>query len=118
VVDSAGTIRTLIGGPKHKPSPEIGDLNGPKHLCVDRQDNVFIVDTENHRILKYDPRTRRLEKVAGTGKAPAPDTPATAGIGGTAQEVPLNRPHGVFVRRDGTLYIADSSHGRVLRVRP
>jgi sugar lactone lactonase YvrE len=118
MVDTAGTIRTLIGGPKHKPSAEIGDLSGPKHLCVDRQDKVFLVDTENHRILKYDPRTGQIQKVAGTGKAPAPETPATAGIGGTALDVPLNRPHGVFVRRDGTLYIADSSNGRVLRVRP
>lgn len=118
VVDTTGTIRTLVGGPKHSPPAEIGELNGPKHLCVDRQDNVLIADTENHRILKYDPRTGKLEKITGTGKAPASDAPATAGVGGTALEVPLNQPHGVFVRRDGMIYIADSSNGRVLRVRP
>src|SRR5437762_13167982 len=56
VVDSAGKIRTLIGGPNKIPDPPVGLMNGPKHLCVDRSDNVIIADTENHRILRYDPQ--------------------------------------------------------------
>ena len=41
-------------------------FNGPKHLCIDRDDNVIIADTENHRIVKYVPygERRRLDFVA------------------------------------------------------
>ena len=35
------------------------DLNGPKHLCVDRNDNVIIADAENNLIRKYDPRAAK-----------------------------------------------------------
>ena len=53
-----------------------------------------------------------MEIVAGTGKQ------GTGGIGGPAKELELNRPHGVFALPDGTIYIADSENGRVLRIEP
>lgn len=118
VVDPSGTIRTLLGAPDHNLPPELGVLNEPKHLCVDRRDRVLIADTENHRILRFDPRTGRVEQIVGTGHAPPVGTPAVAGIGGSARAVNLNQPHGVFVCADGTLYVADSTNGRVLRIQP
>jgi glucose/arabinose dehydrogenase len=30
----------------------------------------------------------------------------------------LNRPHGVYVHTDGTIYIVDSYNGRILRIEP
>lgn len=117
VVDTAGKIRTLIGAPNELPESEIGTLNGPKHLCVDREDNILIADTENHRILRYDPRTKAIRLIAGSGKPPAAKV-STSDLSGSAQQVTLSRPHGVFVRRDGTLFIADSENGRILSLRP
>jgi DNA-binding beta-propeller fold protein YncE len=116
VVDPSGNIHTLIGAPNHNLPPEIGDLNGPKHLCIDRQDRVIIADTENHRVLRYDPRTGRTEQIVGTGRAPIAGTPASTGIGGPGLAISLNQPHGVFVAADGTLYVADSTNGRVLQI--
>jgi|SRR5579872_3730776 len=118
VVDSSGKIRTLIGPPNHDPPAEIGPLSGPKHLWVDRRDRVFIADTDNHRILMYDPRTARIRQIAGTGRSPGPNASPLAGIGGPAGKIDLNQPHGVFVRADGSVYIADSMNGRVLRIQP
>jgi hypothetical protein len=118
VVTPDGKIRTLIGASGHLPPAEIGALNGPKHLCTDRQDRVLIADTENHRILRFDPRNNRLEWLAGSGKEPTPNADAGAGIGGPARSLNLKRPHGVFVRQDGSIYIADSENGRVLRLQP
>jgi DNA-binding beta-propeller fold protein YncE len=40
----------------------------------------------------------------------------TAGAGGPAGAVELYQPHGVYVDRDGTLYIADSSNNRILKI--
>jgi glucose/arabinose dehydrogenase len=86
-------------------------MDGPKHLIVDRDDSVLIVDTENHAIRRYTPEDGRLTLVAGTGKK------GSAGLGGPPEAVGLNRPHGVYVDRDNALLISDSDNHRVLRIR-
>ena len=43
-------------------------MNGPKHLCIDRDGSVLIADTENHRIVRFSPKDNTLSLVAGTGK--------------------------------------------------
>jgi DNA-binding beta-propeller fold protein YncE len=117
VVGTDGRIRTVAGTGKAGFAGDGGparaaQLNGPKHLCIDREGNVLIADTENHCVRKYLPRTGTIERVAGTGKKGA------AGLGGPPEQAELSQPHGVTVRRDGTLYIADSSNNRVLKIVP
>ncbi|HXG11282.1 MAG TPA: hypothetical protein VNK04_16115 [Gemmataceae bacterium] len=114
VVDPAGKIRTVVGtgqkGDRDSTDPRQVMLNGPKHLWIDREGNVLIADTENHRILKYLPAEGKVVRVAGTGQK------GTAGIGGPPEQAELNQPHGVYVHSSGTLYIADSSNNRILKV--
>jgi DNA-binding beta-propeller fold protein YncE len=115
VVDSAGKIRTVVGTGKAGSSGDDGDarkamLNGPKHLCFDAAGNVIIADTENHAIRKYLAREGKIMRLAGNGRK------GKAGVGGPPLEVELNQPHGVYLHRDGTLYIADSSNHRVLKI--
>jgi sugar lactone lactonase YvrE len=114
-VDPAGRIRTVAGTGQKGFSGDGGPareaaLNGPKHLAVDAEDNVLIVDTENHAIRKYLAREGRIVRVAGTGRRGA------AGAGGPPEEVEMARPHGVFVHPSGALYIADSDNHRLLRI--
>jgi sugar lactone lactonase YvrE len=117
VVDSTGKIRTVVGeSGKAGNTGDGGDarsatMNGPKHLCVDRDGNVIIADCENHVIRKYFPSSGKIVRVAGTGKQ------GSAGIGRAADQVELDRPHGVTMHRD-TLYIVDSENHRVLRTGP
>lgn len=104
-VDPTGKIRTVAGTGKPGATGDGGDaklatLNGPKHLCIDRDGTVLIADAENHLIRRYDPKTGLITRVAGDG------TPG-----------PLRRPHGVTVH-DGTLYVTDSYHDRILRLVP
>lgn len=88
-------------------------MNGPKHLCIDRDDSVLIADAENHLIRRYVPKTGRLERVAGTG------TRGNGGVGGDPLQCQLNRPHGISVHpQSGELYITDSYNNRVLRIVP
>jgi hypothetical protein len=113
VVDRQGKIRTVAG--TGNAGSDLGDalkaqLSGPKHLCIDLDDNVIIADSGNHRIVKYSPRDSKVTLVAGTGKK------GESGNGGPALEVPLNEPHGVCVNAAGVLYIVDSNNNRVFRL--
>jgi len=115
VVDAAGKVRTVAGTGKAGATGDGGDarqamLNGPKHLWIDQDGGIVIADTENHMVRKYLPASGKIVRIAGTGKN------GTAGIGGPAAAVELNQPHGVYVDRDGTLYIADSSNNRILKI--
>ena len=115
VVGRDGKVRTVAGTGARGATGDGGDalkatLNGPKHLCLDRDGSVLIADTENHIIRRYLPGTGKIVRVAGSGKK------GTGGVGGPPEAVELNQPHGVTVHKDGTLYITDSSNNRVLKV--
>ena len=115
VVDPQGRIRTVVGTGKAglglgDGDPKKAQLNSPKHLCIDLQDNVIIADSANHRIVKYSSKEKKITLVAGTGKK------GESGNGGPALETPMNEPHGVFVHSSGALYIADSGNHRVFRL--
>jgi DNA-binding beta-propeller fold protein YncE len=117
VVDASGRSRTVAGTGKAGATGDAGDarqaqLNGPKHLCIDLDGNVLVADTENHAIRKVLAKDGRIIRVAGTGKK------GNAGLGGDPLRAELSQPHGVYVDRSGTLYIADSSNDRVLKIEP
>ena len=77
-------------------------MNGPKYLCVDKDDNIYIADDFNHAIRKFDPKTNTLTTVLGKGFGDS--------------KISLKRPHGVTIHKDGSLYVSDSWNDRVLKV--
>ncbi len=116
VVSPDGRIRTVVNTSGKKGATGDGGeaalatMNGPKHLCIDRDDSVLIADAENNLIRRYVPTTGKILRVAGTGKKGA------AGLGGAPEQCELARPHGVTVAPDGTLYITDSYNDRILKI--
>lgn len=117
VVNTQGQIRTVAGNGQSGASGDGGEalratFNGPKHLCIDLEDNVLIADAENHLIRKYDPRRGTIQRVMGTGR------PGNVGVGGRPEEAELNRPHGVGVSSTGLVYVVDSYNNRVLKIQP
>lgn len=115
VVDPSGRIRTVAGTGKAGLSGDGGpalqaQMNGPKHLSCDRDDNVLIADTETHTIRKYTPKDGKLWRIAGTGKK------GNGAAGGEPDKVELNRPHGATIDPSGALVICDSDNHRVLRI--
>lgn len=99
-IDADGTLTTLAGSGKAGLKDGVGlgaMLNGPKHLCMDAQQAVYIADDNNDAVRRFDLQSGVL---------------TTVDLG----EYRLKRPHGVTVH-EGWLYIADSYHHRILRVR-
>ena len=84
-------------------------FKGPKGIRCDAQGNIYVVDTENHSIRRIDAKTNVITTVAGGKKG-------GGGDGGDPLKAEMDRPHGVVVGPDGTLYIADSNNHRVRRV--
>lgn len=112
-----GVITTIAGTKKGGYAGDGGlaieaQLNGPKEMAVDRDNNIYIVDTENNAIRRIDAASGLISTVAGTGKA------GGGGDGGPATLAELDRPHGVAVGPDGSIYIGDTNNHRIRRIRP
>lgn len=114
VVDPQGKIRTVAGTGEKGLSGDDGDalkaqLNGPKHLCIDKDDSVIIADSGNHVIRRYTPADGKIVRVAGSGKKGA------SGSGGDPLTIQFNEPHGVTIGPGGELFIVDSMNNRIFR---
>ncbi len=84
-------------------------LNGPKGVAYAPDGSLYIADTENHVIRRLDLKTGVIATVAGTGeKGDGPD--------GDPLKCRLSRPHGIFVDKQGVVYIGDSESHRVRRM--
>lgn len=77
-------------------------------LATDTEGNIYVADTQNHRIRKITPDgiTSTLAGTADPGFADSPAPPK------------FNNPTGVAVGADGTLYVADSGNHRIRAISP
>ena len=86
-------------------------LNRPTHIAIGADGTLYITDSENNRIRRVG-TDGTISTYAGDGGR------GLAGDGGLAPLSRLNRPEGLTVGPDGSLYIADSQNFRVRRVGP
>lgn len=116
-LDPNGSTTTVAGvldtrGPTGDGGPAAEALlDTPFDLAADTEGNIYIADSENHRIRKID-SSGTIGTVVGTGAA------GSAGDGGPATDALLNTPRGVAVDDAGNLYVADTNNYRVRRVAP
>ncbi|WP_309119254.1 YIP1 family protein [Paenibacillus sp.] len=81
---------------------EAGAFNKPQDLFIDRQDHLYIADTENKRVVKTDADGNVLLVIGAGGEAGGPGA--------------LAAPRGVFVdEEDGSIYVADSLSERIVQ---
>ncbi len=127
-VDAATGIITTVAGTGFRglegdggPATSAG-MALPMGVKVDDQGNIFIADSENHRVRKVDGATGIMTTVAGIGKHYKAESatggqigvivaPATgagySGDGGLATEAMLSLPTGLALGPKGDLFIAD-----------
>ena len=83
----------------------------PRGVTIDNAGNVFIADTENHRVRKVN-TGGIISTIAGNGQA------GDGGDGGPAVQAGLNFPETLAVDSTGNLYIADTGNNRIRKVAP
>jgi uncharacterized protein (TIGR03437 family) len=116
VVSPGGSIKSAAGngfpGFRGDGGPATAALlNGPSAVAVDRNGNLFIADTANHRVRQIS-HSGILTTYAGNG------TPGLAYEGSAAVFAQLNEPRGLAFDAGGNLFIADSANNRIRRVDP
>jgi sugar lactone lactonase YvrE len=86
-------------------------LANPSGIAVSDSGEIFIADTENHRIRKVS-FSGAIETVARTG------SPGFIGGRRAATGARLSNPRGLALDGKGRLYIADSGHHRIRAIDP
>jgi hypothetical protein len=109
-------------------------LHAPETVVVDRQDNLYISDTMNHRVRKVDVGTGLITTVAGNGDSGyedknmggcgaarfvAKESAGTVkhGDGLLGVEAVVNSPVGLSLDSQGYLYICERSENKIRRVK-
>jgi hypothetical protein len=113
-VDTAGIMSTIAGTGADGYEGDGGTAlestwNGPKAIRCDNDNNLVVVDTENHAVRGINLDTLKVQTIAGGHKG-------RSGDGGPALSAGLNRPHACSIDNLGNLYIADSDNHRVRMV--
>lgn len=115
---AAGTLKHIAGTGKAGYSGDGGSaktatFNGPKGIALGPDKCLYVVDTENHAIRRLDPAAGTISTIAGV----FPARKGGEGDGGPATRATLDRPHGICVAADGSVYIGDTNNHRVRRVK-
>jgi len=91
--------------------PGTSQLNAPHNLAVTPNGDIYIADTMNHTIRKYNRHTKELSTIAGTGK------PSFSGDDGPALTACFNETYHVTLDPQGKLlYVADLKNQRIRRI--
>jgi len=107
----AGVIRHIAGngasGFTGNGGPaKLATLSGPKGIALDAAGNAWLADTESHTVRMVHAASGHLELIAGTGvEGDGPD--------GDPLACAMNRLHGFFVDKDGSVFIGDSEAHRI-----
>ena len=109
-------IDTLAGNGQPGDTP--GSVKNARKVPVDLPfgveqgpDNaIYITTVGSHRVLRYDPRSAQITRVAGNGRA------GYAGDGGQATEAMLNEPYEVRFDSAGNMLIVEMQNHVIRRV--
>ncbi len=105
---AGGNLNTLAGTGTCSGSGSFR-FTAPTQTVVDRNGNVYAVDTFNMRVVKINP-DGSLTTVAGS------NTLGYSGDGGPATAAQLNIPMGIATDNSGNLYIADTGNHAIRKV--
>ena len=84
-------------------------LNLPEGVAIDTAGNIYLSDTEGHRIRRIAPGSNTISTLAGRGRG-------NAGDGGPALQASFNSPTRLLLDGSSFLYVVDSGNRRIRRI--
>jgi hypothetical protein len=97
-LDSDGQVIWIAGGTTFSGQPKFGtgpyEFFSPRALCTDSSDYIYICDSQNCRVKKYDPDGNLVMMFGSQGN----DEGQFGGLG----------PEGIDVDENGTIFVADT----------
>lgn len=87
-----------------------GDVGQPFGVEFGPDGGLYICEVENHRIRRYDPETKALTTIAGTGEA------GYSGDGGPATAAKMNEPYEIRFDDGGNLFVVEMKNHIVRRI--
>jgi sugar lactone lactonase YvrE len=85
-------------------------VNNPYGIIFGPDGALYFCDLDNQRIRRFDPKTRTVTTIAGSGEK------GYKGDGGPATQAALNMPHEIQFDRAGNLYIAERDNHVIRKV--
>ena len=128
ITAATGVITTIAGNNGGSvcasKSDSVGDgcpatqatLNQPQGVTLDAGTNLYIADTNNHRIREVSSATGVIATIAGNGFANGNGTGGYNSDGIAATSAKLNFPYAVAFDASGNMYIPDSANHRIREV--
>lgn len=97
-LDQNGNVLWIVGGITSDGKPKIGtapsEFYNPRAICTDADDYIYVCDSFNCRVKKYDPMGNLIMMFGAQGN----DEGQFGGVG----------PEGIDVSDDGSIFVADS----------
>jgi sugar lactone lactonase YvrE len=113
--DSSPSASRVYGQPNFATSTAgttVAQMNLPQDVCVDSADRLWVADSSNNRVLRFDSISTKPSGAAADGVLGQPDfTTSAAGSGNNG----LQLPTGVTVSANGALYVTCYLGRRVMR---
>lgn len=114
MVDQNGMIHTIAGNGKVGENGDGGqaihaNLSYPRGVFIDKENNLFIADYQNHRIRKVN-SSGIITTIAGNGKR------GNSGDGGLATLAELNNPIHVSKDHKGNVYITEKGNHCIRKI--
>ncbi|MCD6518577.1 MAG: TIGR03663 family protein [Anaerolineae bacterium] len=103
VFDAQGNFKRMWGvfGEVQQPTGPGNVFYGPRDLIFDQEGYLYVADTGNKRIIKYDARSGQSEQMVG----------AVGGAG--TEDGRMQEPVGIALDGEGNLYVADTWNQRI-----